>query len=1100
MMRNFAIFSGFVLSAMFAWGQVCLTQPSGVQVSGWTVLENTDWNPNDLYLDGLNPSPLTWSLGSGVSDAGVSKVFNSQMQFMLAAHKRNVVAPADILPFVGGHYVAPAGYSPISQGSSTASTLASWNLILYANLGSNSFEDVSIRAYFDFDPCYGLDESEMFVLDLNAALLTNGFDLSELNAFGTNQNLASNFWNALNFNGDADFDPTVEGYYTFAIEVLDACGNRKLWHDITVSVLNPGSDANANGIADADEQVGCTNALACNYDCANTSEDGSCDFTSCTGCTVAQACNYNPQATIPNTEDCLYPADIYGSSAYNCEGVCLLDSDQDGICNALEVVGCQDQDACNFNPSATDAGNCIYPESGRDCDGNCTNDFDQDGVCDQDEITGCTTPNACNFNVEATEDNGTCEFVTCSGCSVVEACNYDASATIANLAACVYATGCDTCSGDTDGSGVVVDGDVDNDGVCDDEEVLGCQNPGACNYDALATDAGSCNFDCIGCMISTACNYDSNATQAGTCTFADPFKNCEGVCLDDTNNNGICDQLEIEGCTNASAINYNPLATVSGPCTFSTVGCMLPWFTSYSSSATVQGLPVSTFCFGSPAPAGSPVPMGLPTGCSDFAACNYAPGGDPAEPCDYSCFGCTNSAACDYDPAAVYNTGCSDFTSCYGCTNSAACNYDADHTIENGTCDFVSCAGCMNAIACNYDENATLANPGTCVYASGCDTCSGATDGTGTVVDGDVNSNNVCDASEVVGCMNSNACNYDASANVSSACDFTSCVGCLDSDACNYQGSNPSITLNNLLSCTYPAFAEDCSGVCINDSDTDGVCDELEVVGCQVPSACNYNAAATDAGTCTFAAAGFDCAGNCIQDEDNDGVCDPLEVFGCTVALSCNYNPAATENDGSCDFSSCVACGLSTACNYDASAILVDNLTCTYPPAGYVDCAGLVCIDVDNDGNCDFDEIPSCIGDLTAPVFPSMTTVLLSSAPSTWSSGVVLTGVTDDNAFNLSQVDAVGRFASGVYMVARTYTATDVCGNASTGIQVLVADGTQPAGCTELQAVNYDSAAINDNGTCSYEPLCPADLDGDNVVGVNDLLGLLSVFGIPCPM
>jgi hypothetical protein len=366
-------------------------------------------------------------------------------------------------------------------------------------------------------------------------------------------------------------------------------------------------------------------------------------------------------------------------------------------------------------------------------------------------------------------------------------------------------------------------------------------------------------------------------------------------------------------------------------------------------------------------------------------------------------------------------------------------------------------------------------------------------------VDGDVNNNNVCDAVEVVGCTQILACNYNPSANVSAACDFTSCVGCLDLDACNYEGANPAITLNNLLDCTYPAFAEDCNGDCIYDSDGDGVCNELEVVGCQVAAACNYNAAATDAGTCTYAAAGFDCAGNCIQDEDNDGVCDPLEVFGCTTVLSCNYNAAATEDDGSCDFASCVGCGLSNACNYDATAILVDNLTCTYPPAGYDDCDGLVCTDVDADGNCDFDEIPSCIGDLDAPVFPSMGTVLLSSDPATWATAVSLVGVTDANAVALTFVDAEGRFATGAYMVARTYTATDACGNASTGVQILVADLSQPAGCTEPLAVNYDEDAINNDGTCSYEPLCPSDLDGDNVVGVNDLLALLSVFGIPCP-
>ena len=72
---------------------------------------------------------------------------------------------------------------------------------------------------------------------------------------------------------------------------------------------------------------------------------------------------------------------------------------------------------------------------------------------------GCTTATACNYNPAATVDNGTC----------------------------IYATGCDTCSG-----GAVADGDTDNDGVCNTNEIPGCSNPAACNYLATATDPATC--------------------------------------------------------------------------------------------------------------------------------------------------------------------------------------------------------------------------------------------------------------------------------------------------------------------------------------------------------------------------------------------------------------------------------------------------------------------------------------------------------------------------------------------------------------------------------------------------------------------------------
>ena len=40
----------------------------------------------------------------------------------------------------------------------------------------------------------------------------------------------------------------------------------------------------------------------------------------------------------------------------------------------------------------------------------------------------------------------------------------------------MFATGCETCSGETDGSGTVVDNDSDDDGVCDADEISGCQD------------------------------------------------------------------------------------------------------------------------------------------------------------------------------------------------------------------------------------------------------------------------------------------------------------------------------------------------------------------------------------------------------------------------------------------------------------------------------------------------------------------------------------------------------------------------------------------------------------------------------------------------
>ena len=43
-----------------------------------------------------------------------------------------------------------------------------------------------------------------------------------------------------------------------------------------------------------------------------------------------------------------------------------------------------------------------------DCNLNCLNDADNDGVCDELEIYGCTDSEAYNFDVNSTENDGSC--------------------------------------------------------------------------------------------------------------------------------------------------------------------------------------------------------------------------------------------------------------------------------------------------------------------------------------------------------------------------------------------------------------------------------------------------------------------------------------------------------------------------------------------------------------------------------------------------------------------------------------------------------------------------------------------------------------------
>jgi hypothetical protein len=95
----------------------------------------------------------------------------------------------------------------------------------------------------------------------------------------------------------------------------------------------------------------------------------------------------------------------------------------------------------------------------------------------------------------------------------------------------------------------------------------------------------------------------------------------------------------------------------------------------------------------------------------------------------------------------------------------------------------------------------------------------------------------------------------------------------------------------------------DCSGNCYNDLNGNGICDELEVLGCEYPDACNYNPQANVGdGTCVFPMNGYDCSGNCIFDLNGNGTCDFFEILGCTYPDAINYEPAATIDSGFCIF------------------------------------------------------------------------------------------------------------------------------------------------------------------------------------------------------
>ena len=128
-------------------------------------------------------------------------------------------------------------------------------------------------------------------------------------------------------------------------------------------------------------------------------------------------------------------ADNYDSGANTDDGSHVsMDCTDDGLQNWSVNPGEYSWRIIYSDSSATqNNGTCNYPATYYDCDSNCLNDTDSDGVCDELEVLGCTDPNAFSgYNPNATDDDGSCVPVVL-GCIDNSMFNYNSSANLQTM-------------------------------------------------------------------------------------------------------------------------------------------------------------------------------------------------------------------------------------------------------------------------------------------------------------------------------------------------------------------------------------------------------------------------------------------------------------------------------------------------------------------------------------------------------------------------------------------------------------------------------------------------------------------------------------------